>query len=214
MFTVALTSTVPTACGGDLTSHTVVDVQLTVAAFGDPNLKIVAPGAVRKPAPVTVTGVPPALGPVFGVRPVMMGTNVNWSADDVALVPFGVVTVTSTVPATSAGETAVIDVADFTLKLLALIWPNLTAVAPVKLLPVMATDVPPVTRPLTGFSLVTLGGCRVANVLSLPNPVPPAFVATIRKWYDVLGLRPVAIAETATGLSPDPGRDEHGTLDP
>jgi hypothetical protein len=50
--------------------------------------------------------------------------------------------VTSTVPV-PAGETAVIDVADVTVKLFALVAPNLTAVVPVKPLPVIVTDVPP-----------------------------------------------------------------------
>jgi hypothetical protein len=40
---------------------------------------------------------------------------VNWSAFEVALVPAGVETVTLTVPADSAGEVAVIEVAEFTV---------------------------------------------------------------------------------------------------
>src|SRR6202790_4975344 len=58
-------------------------------------------------APVTVTLVPPAVGPVFGLTPVTVGTGgaakVNWS--DGALtseVPPGVVTKTSTGAAASA----------------------------------------------------------------------------------------------------------------
>jgi hypothetical protein len=40
-------------------------------------------------------------------------------------------------------------------------------------------------------------------------------VAVIRKWYSVFAVRPVVRgAETATGLDPDPGSAEHGTLDP
>jgi hypothetical protein len=46
-------------------------------------------------------------------------------------------------------------------------------------------------------------------------PVPAAFVAEIRKWYSVFATRPAVIeAETATGLDPDPGSAEQGTLDP
>jgi hypothetical protein len=44
-----------------------------------------------------------------------------------ALVPPGVVTVTSTIPAASAGDTAVIDFAEFTVKLVASVEPNLSA---------------------------------------------------------------------------------------
>jgi hypothetical protein len=62
-----------------------------------------------------------------------------------ALVTLGVVTVTATLPASSAGETAVIDVAELTVKLVALVAPKLTAVVLGKLVPVMVTVVPPAT---------------------------------------------------------------------
>ena len=57
-----------------------------------------------------------------------------------------------TVPAASAGDLAVMDVAETTVKLAAAVVPNLTAVAPVKLAPVMVTEVlPPLQgRPRTG----------------------------------------------------------------
>jgi hypothetical protein len=64
----------------------------------------------------------------------------------VVLVPAGVVTVRSTVPF-PFGETAVIDVAEFTVKLLALIAPKLTAVAPVRPVPVIVTVVPSLGAP-------------------------------------------------------------------
>ena len=63
--------------------------------------------------PVMVTEVPPAVGPLVGVIEVTVGTiNVNWSADEVAEVPSVVGTVTSTVPADSAGDFAVKEVAE------------------------------------------------------------------------------------------------------
>ncbi len=62
----------------------------------------------------------------------------------VALVPAAVVTVMSTVPANDrAGEVAVIDVAELTVKAVAFVVPNFTAVAPVKLVPVTVTVAPP-----------------------------------------------------------------------
>ena len=73
-----------------------------------------------------------------------------------ALVPPAVVTVMSTFPAEPAGEVAVIWVAELTVKLAAL-EPNLTAVAPVKLVPVMVTDVPPAVEPVAGDTPVTVG---------------------------------------------------------
>ena len=66
----------------------------------------------------------------------------NRSAELVALVPAAVVTVTSTVPI-PAGEVAVIWVALLMVKEPAALLPNLTAVAPEKLVPVMVTLVPP-----------------------------------------------------------------------
>jgi hypothetical protein len=81
----------------------------------------------------------------------------NWSAADAALVPLGVVTVTSTVPEGSAGLTAVIEVSELTVKLPAATAPKLTAVAPVKRLPLMATVVPPLVGPDAGDTPVTTG---------------------------------------------------------
>ncbi len=60
-----------------------------------------------------------------------------------------VVTLTLTVPVPAA-VTAVIWVAELTVKLAAGVAPNLTAVAPVKLVPVMTTLVPPASGPDAG----------------------------------------------------------------
>jgi hypothetical protein len=80
---------------------------------------------------------------------------VYWSAAPVALVPPGVVTVTSTaVPDVPAGEVAVMVVALLTLNDAA-VAPKLTAVAPVKFVPVMVTSVP--FGPDAGATLVTVG---------------------------------------------------------
>ena len=71
--------------------------------------------------------------------------------------PVGVVTVTFTVPALAAGDVAVIWVPLSTLKLAAAVPPKLTAVAPVKPVPVRTTVVPPVVGPPVGDSPVTVG---------------------------------------------------------
>jgi hypothetical protein len=84
---------------------------------------------------------------------------VNWSADEVALVPPPVVTVTSTVPV-PAGAVAVIDVAEFMVIEVAAVLPNVTAVAPVKPVPVRVTEVPPAAGPYIGAMLVTAGADR------------------------------------------------------
>ena len=65
--------------------------------------------------------------------------------------PPAVVTLTSTVPV-PAGEVAVIWVAELTVKPVAAVAPNFTAVAPVKLVPVMSTLVPPAVGPDVGES--------------------------------------------------------------
>jgi len=72
-------------------------------------------------------------------------------------VPNPVVTLTSTVPV-PAGEVAVIDVAELTVKPVAGVAPKLTAVAPVKPVPVMVTEVPPAVGPVVGVVEVTVGG--------------------------------------------------------
>ena len=79
----------------------------------------------------------------------------NWSAELVALVPPGVVTVTSTVPL-PAGEVTVIWVSELTVGV-AEVLPKWTTVAPVKLVPVIVTMVPPDAGPEPGEIPVTVG---------------------------------------------------------
>jgi len=74
----------------------------------------------------------------------------------VALVPKAVVTVISTTPV-PAGETALIEVALLTTNDAAAAAPNLTAVAPVKFVPLMVTLVPPADGPFAGEIEVTVG---------------------------------------------------------
>jgi hypothetical protein len=67
-----------------------------------------------------------------------------------------VVTVTSTVPV-PAGAVALMLVALLTVKLEAAVVPNLTALAPVKPMPVIATEVLPALGPEVGLTPVTVG---------------------------------------------------------
>ena len=76
--------------------------------------------------------------------------------------PPGVVTVTSTVPL-PAGEVAVIEVAESDRHVgRRRSVPKSTAVAPVRLVPVMVTPVPPPAGPEVGLTPVTVGAgaCR------------------------------------------------------
>ncbi len=90
----------------------------------------------------------------------------KWSAAEVALVPTGLVTVTSTVPAARGGETAVTSVELTTVKLVAAVVRKATEVAPVKLVPVIVTTVPPVMGPAVGEMDVTVGAATVVVVVS------------------------------------------------
>jgi hypothetical protein len=67
------------------------------------------------------------------------------------------------VPAECAGDVAVIDVALLTVKVVAAVAPKSTAVAPVKFVPVMVTDVPPAAGPLLGLTFVTVGAATNVN---------------------------------------------------
>ena len=80
----------------------------------------------------------------------------NWSAAEVADIPPAVVTRTSTVPV-PAGDVAVIWVAELTVKPVAGVAPKLTVVAPVRLTPVMVTEVAPAVGPAVGEIDVTVG---------------------------------------------------------
>ena len=73
------------------------------------------------------------------------------------LVPFGVVTSTLAVPALPAGVVAVIEVELTTVKLGTVAPPIVTAVAPVKPVPVRVTDCPPARGPDDGLRAVTSG---------------------------------------------------------
>lgn len=102
----------------------------------------------------------------------------NLSKVDVALIPEGVVTSTSTGPeVVVVGDAAVMDVGEFTVKLVASIDPKATAVAPVNPVPVMATDVPPAIGPEAGESPVTTGGeptkVNLSPALTVDDPYGP-----------------------------------------
>ena len=78
-----------------------------------------------------------------------------------AFVPPGVVTRTLAGPAAPAGVVAVMVVALTTLTLVAAVPPIVTAVAPVRFMPVMLTDVPPAVGPVFGVIDVTVGAAAV-----------------------------------------------------
>ena len=102
----------------------------------------------------------------------------NWSADDVAEVPFAVVTVMSTIPV-PAGLVVAICVSDVTVKLVEAAPPNFTALAPVKPLPLTVTAVPPAAVPLAGEMPLTVGGGKSVNRSANEVPDVPLEVVTV-----------------------------------
>jgi hypothetical protein len=157
--TVTVTSTVPLPAGEVAVSDELL-VTDTVVAAAEPNCTV-SPDA--KLDPLTVTVVPPVLGPEVGVMPLTVGVGggvvayVNWSAEVVALVPPpGTVTVTSTVPL-PAGDTAVSELALVTETPVAATDPNFTVSPEAKFDPDTVTVVPPVLGPLVGLMPLTVG---------------------------------------------------------
>lgn len=116
------------------------------------------PVAPVKLVPVMLTLVPPSVVPVVVPRLVTVGTDAALTVKvEAAEVPLGVVTVTPTLPTGKGGDVAVICVLESTVKLAAGKLPKVTAVAPVKSVPVRVTLVPPAVVPLLGFSVVMAG---------------------------------------------------------
>jgi hypothetical protein len=157
---VTVISTVPAGLAGLTAVIWVSLLNVKLVAGTVPNSTLLAP---VKPVPVIVTDVPPVVDPSLGEMPATVGgAYVYWnrSAELVADVPPGVVTVTSTVPlpaGLAGGLTAVIWVSLLNVKLLAGTVPNSTFVAPVKSRPVIMTVVFPAAGPNVGEMLVTVG---------------------------------------------------------
>src|SRR6266480_2841072 len=124
--------------------------------------------APLKLVPLIVTLVP--TGPLLGVKLVIVGGLITVKLLALLAVPSGVVTLIGPLVA-PAGTVVVIAVAELTVKL-ALVPLNSTAVAPVKLVPLMVTLVP--TGPLLGVKLEIVGGLmtvKLAALLAVPSEV-------------------------------------------
>ena len=154
-----------------LATTAVMDVALSTlneAAAVPPKLTAVAP---VKLVPVIVT-VLPDLAEV-GVNEVIVGTGTYVNVPDEVAVPPGVVT--EMVPLVPLATTAVMDVALTTLNEAAAVPPKLTAVAPVKLVPVIVTVVP-LPADVGVKELITRAG---TNVNPASVAVPPGVVTLI-----------------------------------
>jgi len=111
-----------------------------------------------KLVPLIVTLVP--TGPLLGVKLEIVGGLMTVKLPELLAVPSAVVTLIGPLVA-PAGTVAVIAVAEFTAKL-ALVPLNSTALAPVKLVPLIVTLVP--TGPLVGVKLEIVGGLALETV--------------------------------------------------
>ncbi|MNQ75421.1 hypothetical protein D3C85_902190 [compost metagenome] len=89
-------------------------------------------------------------------------------------VPWGLTIDTGMEPAELAGVVAVIRVALSTVNAVASRAPNLTAVAPVKSVPVMTTLSPPSVGPLLGIRPVMVGATGAAVQVTVARSVAPA----------------------------------------
>ena len=135
----------------------VIAVELIVDTVrAEPPNDTVAPEA--NPVPATVTDVPPAIAPVFGVTPVTVGAGATYvkQPEQVALCASGFVTTTLTGPAAREVVVPVIAVG-LVVPTVNEAPPNAT-VAPVwKPVPAIVTDVPPAVGPLLGVTDAIVG---------------------------------------------------------
>ena len=127
-----------------------VVVATVTVAFVAPKKTILLEGVVMKFVPLIVTEAPTK--PDVGLKEDMVGIGKNVNVASIA-VPPGVVTDTS--PEVPDATTAVMLVAETTLNDVAAVPPKPTAVAPVKLVPVMVMVVP--LPALVGLKLVMVG---------------------------------------------------------
>ena len=151
---VTTTSPVP---AGEGAVRAVIVVAFTTVTLVAATPLIVTAVAPVKPVPVMVTLVKPEMGPACGEMLVTAGGASYVNRLEPVPVAMAVVTETSPVPAVPTPVVAVIVVAFTTVTPVAETPLIVTLVAPVKLVPVMVTDVPPDVEPELGEMLVTVG---------------------------------------------------------
>ena len=167
-----ITSTAPGACAGVVTVMVVSFTTVKAVPAVPPK---VAPVAPVNPVPVIVTAVPPAAGPLVGVREVMAGTCRNVKSPGCES-PLGCCTITSTAPGACAGVVTVMVVSFTTVKAVPASPPKVTPVAPVKFVPVTVTSVPPVSGPLVGATELMVG---IGSNVKAPGADSPLGLCTI-----------------------------------
>ena len=154
------------------------------AAAVPPKLTAVA---LQKLVPVNITAWPVAAA--VGVNKVTVGAAAADNAKVAALVPVPAGLVTDMVPEAPHGTVAVICVALFTVKVTAAVPPNVTAVAPVKFVPVITSVAAPAARgevmpvtvgaPIKPASVAVPPGVVTETVLLLVAPTPTTAVILV-----------------------------------
>jgi hypothetical protein len=176
------TGTVARICVGEIT--------VTLAAATPPKVTV---EVVVKFVPVITIVVPT---PAFvGEKLIIVGMEINVNPAKFP-VPPGVVTDTAP-PNVPEATTAVIRVAETITKLDAATPPKLTAVAPVKFVPLMVTVAPAPT--LVGVKLVTVGGGISTKPARLP--VPPGVVTETLPLAPVATTAVICVGETTVKLA-------------
>jgi hypothetical protein len=151
MFAVPVVMVAGTTMSADVAERTVTDVAATP--------RTVTVIEVVKSVPVSRTVAPPADDADVGEAAVTVEAPTPLTLNDppVPASPAGLATRTTAFCVTPLGVTAVICVAEFTVKLAASSVPKRTLLAPQKLVPVTTTIVPPVDGPVDGAMEVTVG---------------------------------------------------------
>lgn len=143
-----VTITFPEVPTATIAVRLVAETTLIVVADVPPKLTSVVP---IKLVPVILTNVP--VTPLVGVKEEMVGAGIKVKPVRASVPP---VVVTETFPVLPPSTSAIIVVAETKVKDVAVVPPKLTAVAPIKLVPVMVTVVP--FPPLVGVNEVMVGG--------------------------------------------------------
>ena len=115
------------------------------------------------------------MGPLSGVKPVIVGGGTTVKALALVAVPPGVVMLIGPVGA-PLGTVTVTCTAESTVKAVAVVVPKFTAVAPVRLEPDTVTCCP--TGPASGVKLLIVGGGMMVKLVLLVA-VPPAVTTVI-----------------------------------
>ena len=141
-------------------------------ATAPPIVTLVAPVKLE---PLIYRSVPPFTGPEAGSSDAMIGATpvyVNIGAG-VLVPPLVVTTIGFAILLVDDGDLAVMEVAVATTLLAAI--PPMVTLAPLKFVPVIVNDVPPVIGPVLGVTLAIVGAATKVYALALV-PTPPGVV--------------------------------------